>query len=71
VDVLMRINADDHRPRIRRRGYAVGHRCASSDSGPSWPGWADRTVTGRGCSRPLLGHGPSGQLAAVRVAGGR
>ena len=24
-----------------------------------------------GCSRPLLGHGPSGQLAAVRVAGGR
>ena len=36
-----------------------------------WPGWADRTVTGRGDSRPLLGHGPSGQLAAVRVAGGR
>ena len=36
-----------------------------------WPGWADRTVTGRGDSRPLWGHGPSGQLAAVRVAGGR
>ena len=68
---LMRINADDHRPRIRRRGYAVGHRYTSSGCGPSWPGWADRTVTGRGCSRPLLGHGPSGQLAAVRVAGGR
>ena len=71
VDVRMRINADDHRPRIRRRGYAVGHRYTSSGCGPSWPGWADRTVTGRGCSRPLLGHGPSGQLAAVRVAGGR
>ena len=42
---------------------------ASSGCGPSWPGWADRTVMGRGCSRPLLGHGPSGQLAAVRVAG--
>ena len=24
---------------------------------PSWSGWADRTVTGRGYSRPLLGHG--------------
>ena len=24
---------------------------------PSWFGWADRTVTGRGYSRPLLGHG--------------
>ena len=36
-----------------------------------WPGWADRTVTGRACSRPLLGHGPSGQLAAIRFAGGR
>ena len=71
VDVRMRINADDHRPRIRRRGYAGGHRYTSSGCGPSWPGWADRTVTGRGCSRPLLGHGPSGQLAAVRVAGGQ
>ena len=30
--------------------------------GRSWPGWADRTVTGRECGRPLLGHGPSGQL---------
>ena len=28
-------------------------------------------VTGRGCGRPLWGHGPSGQLAAVRLAGGR
>ena len=71
VDMLMRINADDHRPRFGRRGHAVGHGVASSGCGPSWPGWADRTVTGRGCSRPLLGHGPSGQLAAIRFAGGR
>ena len=37
---------------------------------PSWSGWADRTVMGRGYSRPLWGHGPSGQLVAVRVASG-
>ena len=42
VDMLMRINADNHRPRIGRRGHAVGHGIASSGCGPSWPGWADR-----------------------------
>ena len=53
----MRINTDDHRPRFGRRSYAVGHGLASSDCGPSWSGRADRTVTGRGYSRPLWGHG--------------
>ena len=70
VDMLMRINADDHLPRIGRRG-PVGHGCLLGVRPAGWLGWADRTVTGRGDSRPLLGHGPSGQMAAVRVAGGR
>ena len=34
VDVLMRINADDHLPRFRRRGHAVSHGAASSGCGP-------------------------------------
>ena len=34
VDMLMRINTDDHRPRFGRRSYAVGHGLASSDCGP-------------------------------------
>ena len=71
VDMLVGIYPDNHRPRLGRRGHAVGHRLASSAVAADWPGWADRTVTSRGCSRPLLGHGPSGQLAAVQVAGGR
>ena len=33
VDMLMRINTDDHRPRFGRRSYAVGHGLASSDFG--------------------------------------
>ena len=34
VDMLMRINTDDHRPRFGRRNYAVGHGLASSDLRP-------------------------------------
>ena len=34
VDMRMRINTDDHRPRFGRRSYAVGHGLASSDCGP-------------------------------------
>ena len=52
-------------PEVARLMVPVAGHCSN------WPGWADRTVTGRGDSRPLWGHGPSGQLAAVRVAGGR
>ena len=59
MDILMGVNADNH---LLRLGLAVGHRCLLGLRSAGWPGWADRTVTGRECGRPLLGHGPSGQL---------
>ena len=65
VDVRMRINADDHRPRIRRRGYAVGHRYTSSGCGPSWPGWG-----GQDCDGPWVQQAPIGSRP-IRSAGRR
>ena len=65
VDVLMRINADDHRPRIRRRGYAVGHRCASSGSGPELA-----RVGGQDCDGPWVQQAPIGSRP-IRSAGCR
>ena len=59
MDILMGVDADNH---LLRLGLAVGHRCLLGLRSAGWPGWADRTVTGRECGRPLLGHGPSGQL---------
>ena len=47
-------------PRVRLDSPVIRHRMASSGAGAA-AGWADRTVMGRRCSRPLLGHCPSGQ----------
>ena len=60
VDVLVGVHADDHLPRVGLDSPVVRHRVASSGAGAS-AGWADRTVMGRRCRRPLLGHCPSGQ----------
>ena len=56
----MGVHADDHLPRVGLDSPVVRHRVASSGAGAS-AGWADRTVMGRRCRRPLLGHCPSGQ----------
>ena len=65
VDVFMGIDADNHLPRGGLPGYAANHGASSGLRHAGWSGWADRTVTS-GDGRPLLGHGPSGQLATVR-----
>ena len=51
---------DDHLPRVGLDSPWVRHRVASSGADAS-AGWADRTMMGRRCRRPLLGHCPSGQ----------
>ena len=58
----MGVDADNHLLRLGLAAHAVGPRCLLWLWSAGWPGWADRTVTGRECGRPLLGHGPSGQL---------
>ena len=64
VDMRMRINTDDHRPRFGRRSYALVTDWPPRIAAPSWSGWADRTVTGRGYSRPYW-------VTAIRSAGCR
>ena len=71
VDMLMRINTDDHRPRFGRRSYAVGHGLASSDCGPELVRVGGQDCDGPWVQQAPIGSRPSGQLAAVRVASGR
>ena len=56
------------RRRSPRGAQAVASGCwsrvASSVAADAWTSWTDRTVTGHG-SRPLSGHGPADQGAAV------
>ena len=65
VDMLMRINTDDHRPRFGRRNYAVGHGLASSDCGPELV-----RVGGQDCDGPWLQQAPIGSRP-IRSAGCR
>ena len=55
VDMLMRLNTDDHRPRFGRRSYAVGHGLASSDCGPELV-----QVGGQDCDGPWVQQAPIG-----------
>ena len=71
VDMRMRINTDDHRPRFGRRSYAVGHGLASSDCGPELVRVGGQDCDGPWVQQAPIGSRPSGQLAAVRVASGR
>ena len=71
VDMRMRINTDDHRPRFGRRSYAVGHGLASSDCGPELVRVGGQDCDGPWVQQAPMGSRPSGQLAAVRVASGR
>ena len=71
VDMLMRINTDDHRPRLGRRSYAVGHGLASSDCGPELVRVGGQDCDGPSVQQAPIGSRPSGQLAAGRVASGR
>ena len=57
VDMRMRINTDDHRPRFGRRSYAVGHGLASSDCGPELVRVGGQDCDGPWVQQPLLGHG--------------
>ena len=59
---IRRVKALGRRRWKKASGYhpVVRHRVASSGASAS-AGWADRTVMGRRCSRPLLGHCSSGQ----------
>ena len=65
VDMLMRINTDDHRPRFGRRSYAVGHGLASSDCGPELV-----RVGGQDCDGPWVQQAPMGSRP-IRSAGCR
>ena len=71
VDMRMRLNTDDHRPRFGRRSYAVGHGLASSDCGPELVRVGGQDCDGPWVQQAPIGSRPSGQLAAVRVASGR
>ena len=71
VDMRMRINTDDHRPRFGRRSYAVGHGLASSDCGPELVRVGGQDCDGPWVQQAPIGSRPSGQLAAGRVASGR
>ena len=53
VDMLVRIDADNHLPRLGLGGHALGHGWPPRDAAAGWPGWADRTVTGRGWQAPI------------------
>ena len=63
VDMRMRINTDDHRPRFGRRSYAVGHGLASSDCGPELV-----RVGGQDCDGPAA---TSTHHSPVRPSGRR
>ena len=65
VDMLMRINTDDHRPRFGRRSYAVGHGLASSDCGPELV-----RAGGQDCDGPRVQQAPIGSRP-IRSAGCR
>ena len=63
VHVLVGIDPDNYRLRFVQVGHAVGHCRLLGLRHAGWSGWADRTVMGRSCGRPLSGHGPSRQRA--------
>ena len=63
--MMLTINTDDHRPRFRRRSYAVGHGLASSDCGPELV-----RVGGQDCDGPWVQQAPIGSRP-IRSAGCR